>query len=348
MLKRSLNNPIIIPEDVKPSSPEFDVHYVMNCGVTRFEGDVLLLLRVAEIPKNNDPNLVLAPYFNESSGKVETKHFDKNDDRIHFGDPRFIEAPWDRILTSISHLRVARSKDGIHFDIEESPAIFPENKYEEFGIEDPRITRMGDTYYINYSCCASLGVTTCLATTKDFETFERKGVIFTPDNKDVAIFPEKINGRYYALNRPASAEYRRREIWISESDNLIHWGNHKRLLEVNTTEWDNGRIGCSSPPFLTKYGWIEIYHAADANDRYCLGALLLDKNEPLKVLAKSERPILEPAASYEKWGFYGPVVFNCGCLFEEETIKLYYGAADTCVAYAEASLEEILSGMKYY
>lgn len=346
-MKRSIYNPIIKPEDVKPSRPDFEVHYVMNCGVTRFEGDILLLLRVAEIPKNNNAHTVLAPFFNEKTGIVETKEFDKSDTTVNFNDPRFIEAPNDRILTTISHLRVARSKDGIQFNIEETPALYPANEYEEFGIEDPRITQIGDTYYINYSCCASLGVTTCLAVTKDFKQFERKGVIFTPDNKDVAIFPKEINGKYYAFNRPASAEYKRREIWISESDNLIHWGNHKRLLKVNTFDWDNGRIGCSSPPFLTESGWLEIYHAADSNDRYCLGALLLDKDDPTKVIAKSEKPILEPIASYEKWGFYGPVVFNCGCLYEQEIIKLYYGAADTCVAYAEVALSDILDGLRY-
>lgn len=339
-------NPLIKPEDVKPSRPDFEVHYVMNCGVTRFRDEVLLLLRVAEIPVNTNPDVVVAPWFNEATMQVETKAFDKHDPSIQFGDPRFIEAPWDRILTTISHLRVARSKDGIHFDIETRPALYPANKYEEFGIEDPRITKIGDTYYINYSCCASLGVTTCLATTKDFQTFERKGVIFTPDNKDVAIFPERINGKYYALNRPASAEYKRREIWISESDNLIYWGNHKQLVEVNTSDWDNGRIGCSSPPFLTDRGWLEIYHAADAGDRYCLGAMLLDKEDPTRVIAKSARPLLEPTASYEKWGFYGPVVFNCGCLYEQDKVKLYYGAADTCIAYAEFDIEEVFANMK--
>ncbi|MEL7119129.1 MAG: glycoside hydrolase family 130 protein [Bacteroidota bacterium] len=339
---RSKHNPLILPDNVKPSRDDFEVHYVMNCGVTRFEGDVLLLLRVAETPINHDPKVVLAPRFDETTGEIEIKSFDKSDDRIQFDDPRFIEAPWDRILTTISHFRVARSKDGIHFDVEDTPAMFPANKYEEFGIEDPRITLIGDTYWINYSCCASLGVTTCLASTKDFKNFERHGVIFTPDNKDVCIFPDKINGKYWAMNRPASAEYKRREMWISESVDLIGWGNHKQLVEVNQSDWDNGRIGCSSVPHLTDKGWLEIYHAADANDRYSLGAILMDKNDPSKVIAKSKKPIMEPTASYEKWGFYGPVIFNCGCLIEDDIIKLYYGAADTSVAYAEMSLSELL------
>ena len=345
---RSKQNPIILPDNVKPSREDFEVHYVMNCGVTRFEGDVLLLLRVAETPINRDPKVALAPYYNEKSGKVEVKSFDKSDGRIKFDDPRFIEAPWDRILTTISHLRVARSSDGINFNVEESPAMYPANKYEEFGIEDPRITKIGDTYYINYSCCASVGVTTCLATTRDFKNFERKGVIFTPDNKDVAIFPEKVNNKYLALCRPASAEYKKREIWISESTTLTEWGNHKQLVSVNETDWDNGRIGCSAVPFLTEKGWLEIYHAADANDRYCLGALLMDKDDPTKILGKSSKPLMEPHASYEKWGFYGPVIFLCGCLLEDGIVKLYYGAADTSVCYAEVKLEDIFSELTYY
>ena len=347
---RSPQNPLILPDVIKPSREDFEVHYTMNCGVTEFEGDVLLLLRVAETPINRDPNIVMAPYFSEATGKVEVKTFDAHDPTIDFSDPRVIEPAdkRDRILTTISHLRVARSKDGINFVVEEKPAMYPANKYEEFGIEDPRITLIDGVYYINYSCCASVGVTTCLATTTDFKTFERKGVIFTPDNKDVAIFPEKRNGKYLALCRPASAEYKKREIWISESSNLVEWGNHKQLVSVNETDWDNGRIGCSAVPFLTEKGWVEIYHAADANDRYCLGALLLDKDQPTKVIGKSFKPVMEPLASYEKWGFYGPVIFLCGCLVEGDTVKLYYGAADTSVCYAEVSLQDIFSELTYY
>ncbi len=319
----------------------------MNCGVTRFEGEVLLLLRVAEIPINDNPDVVSTIMYNAAKGDIEIINFDKNREDVNFADPRFVESPEIRILTSISHLRLARSKEGIHFDIEEEPAMFPANKYEEFGIEDPRITLIDDTYYINYSAIAPLGVTTCLATTKDFKRFERKGVIFTPDNKDIAIFPEKIKGKYWAFNRPASAEYKRREMWISQSSNLEEWGNHQLLLEVNQSDWDNGRIGCSSPPFLIDEGWLEIYHAADDNDRYCLGALLLDRNDPTRVLAKSARPIMEPVASYERWGFYGPVIFNCGCLFEDGIVKLYYGAADTSVAYAEIRMEDILAELEW-
>ena len=106
-------------------------------------------------------------------------------------------------------MRIARSKNGIDFKIEKKPAMFPENIYERFGIEDPRITRISDRYYITYSAISDItGITTCLASTDDFISFTRHGVIFLPDNKDVVIFPEKISGRYYALNRPSASEFR--------------------------------------------------------------------------------------------------------------------------------------------
>jgi beta-1,2-mannobiose phosphorylase / 1,2-beta-oligomannan phosphorylase len=350
-LVRHTKNPIITVNHVKPSSSGWKVEYVMNAGCHRVGDDVYLLLRVAETPMpDSDPNIFLAPYFSEKDNKIQYRRLEKNDKLNDFKDSRFV-LKYDnngkevlRVLTSISHLRLARSKDGINFDIEDQPALYPCNKYEEFGIEDPRITYIKEDgyYYINYSACASLGVTTNLARTKDWKNYERLGIIFTPDNKDVCIFPRKFNNKYYAMCRPASAEYRRREIWISESPDLISWGNHKLLMEVNTNDWDGGRIGCSAVPFETDKGWVEIYHAADANNRYCLGVALLDKNDPTKVIAKGKAPLMEPETDYEKYGFFGNVIFNCGVLCENGIIKIYYGAADTCMAYAEVSLDDVL------
>jgi len=344
-------NPIITAADVKPSREGWNVEYVMNAGCHRIGDEVLLLLRVAETPaKDPDENIFLAPSFSEETGDIVLRRLEKDDPLNDFGDSRYI-LRYDengkevlRVLTSISHLRIARSKDGLHFEIEDKPAMYPCNKYEEFGIEDPRITFIEDDgfYYINYSACASIGVTTNLARTKDWKNFERLGCIFTPDNKDVCIFPRKINGKYYALCRPASAEYRRREIWISESPNLTCWGNHKQLMEVNTNDWDGGRIGSSAVPFETEEGWVEIYHAADETNRYCLGVVILDKDDPTKVIAKGKAPLIEPETDYEKYGFFGNVIFNCGVLCEDGIIKIYYGAADTCMAYAEVPLQEVL------
>lgn len=215
-IKRYEKNPIITPADVKPSRPDFKVECVFNAGVIRFEGDVLLLLRVAESAISNNNEIVKVPYFDYISGKLVVIDFDKTDTSNDFRDSRLVRTPTRQYLTSISHFRIARSKDGVNFNVDEIPALVAANEYEMYGIEDPRITKIEDTYYINYSAISYVtGVTTCLVTTKDFKNFERKGVIFTPDNKDVCIFPEKINGKYYAFSRPASAEYNRRDMWIA-------------------------------------------------------------------------------------------------------------------------------------
>jgi predicted GH43/DUF377 family glycosyl hydrolase len=177
-VKRYENNPIIAVDDVKPSREGWNVEYVMNAGCHRVGDEVLLLLRVAETPeKDPDANIFLAPAYSEDFGDVVLKRLEKNDPLNDFSDSRFV-LRFDedgnevlRVLTSISHLRVARSKDGLNFEVEEKPAMYPSNKYEEFGIEDPRITFIEDDgyYYINYSACASVGVTTNLARTKDWE-----------------------------------------------------------------------------------------------------------------------------------------------------------------------------------
>lgn len=339
---RSEKNPIISPSDVKPSQEDFEVVCVFNCGVIRYEGDVLLMLRVAERPQARHANEVRTVYYGHIEGEITVKAFDKNMPGIGLEDSRYIYTPERIFLSSMSHFRIARSSNGIDFEIDEEPCMLPDNVYEMYGIEDPRITLIGDTYYINYSACSTIGgVTTCLATTKDFKTFDKKGVIFTPDNKDVAIFPEKINGKYYALNRPISAEYKLKDIWIAESPDLVCWGNHKFLMSTREGYWDDGRIGCSAVPFRTEKGWLEIYHGASKNNRYCLGASLHDLEKPWEVIARTENPIISPEADYEVNGFFGNVIFNCGVLNEDGLVKIYYGAADTFIGYAEIALQDI-------
>lgn len=309
---------------------------------------MLLLLRVAEVPVNTNPDIELVPMLDEETNVLIIKEFHKNDSSIDFSDSRFVRTQNKSYLTSISHFRIARSTDGFNFKIDEKPAMFPTNIYERFGIEDPRICFIDGKYYINYSALSNLtGVTTCLASTEDFKTFTRYGVIFTPDNKDIAIFPEKINGKYYAFNRPASAEFKTRDMWISESPDLICWGNHKRLMGARDDFWDDGRVGCSAIPFRIEEGWLEIYHGASIEDRYCLGAVLLDKDEPWKVIARTEEPVIVPETDYELHGFYGNVIFNCGVLFEDNKVKIYYGAADTCMAYADIDIKDIIHALKY-
>lgn len=342
---RSSQNPIIEPKDIKPSTSEFEVIGVFNTGVARLKDEVILLLRVAERPVSEHPEVTLASLYDTAKGKIVLKEFLKNDSNIDFSDPRLIVTPSETYLTSISHLRLARSKDGIDFKIDDTPTFAPKNDVESFGIEDPRITLIADTYYINYVAVSPFGVTTCLASTKDFNSFQRHGVIFCPDNKDVVIFPECIDGKYYALHRPVSNLFKKNEIWIARSPDLKYWGNHRYLMAPCKGLWDELKIGASAVPFKIDAGWLEIYHGVDKNNRYCLGAVLLDEKQPWKVIARSKKPIFQPETDYECEGFYGNVVFSCGLLYEADKLKIYYGAADTTVCYAEIPVEDVLENL---
>jgi len=342
---RSPRNPIIVPKDVILSRSDFEIVGVFNAGVARFQDQVILLLRVAERPINKNPDITLTAVYDVAKRDFVLKKFSKNDPEIDFSDPRLIITPSGTYLTSISHLRLARSTDGISFDIEQTPTIAPANDYETFGLEDPRITPVDGTYYITYVAVSPLGVTTCLASTKDFKSFERYGVIFCPDNKDVVLFPEKTGDKYYALHRPVSPLFEKHEIWLAQSPNLLCWGNHRRLMGPRAGYWDDIKVGASAVPFKIKQGWLEIYHGADRNNRYCLGAVLLDSHQPWKVLARSQKPILQPQADYEIEGFFGNVVFSCGLLYEDEKLGIYYGVADTDVCFAELPLQDVLESL---
>lgn len=342
---RSPHNPIIGPKDVKPSKEEYEVIGVFNAGVTRFEDQVVLLLRVAERPISVHPDMVLAGVYDVDHGDIVLKEFSKNDPANDFSDPRLITRPTETYLTSISHLRLARSADGINFDIEDTPALGPANDVESFGIEDPRISLIDGTYYITYVAVCPHGVTTCLVSTKDFKSLKRHGIIFCPENKDVMLFPERIDGKYYALHRPVSPLFKRQDIWIAESPDMICWGNHRPLLAPDEDCWDHVKVGASAVPIKIAHGWLEIYHGVGRDNRYCLGAVLLDADRPWKVIARAKEPIFEPQTDYEISGFYGNVIFTCGLLFEQDKLKIYYGAADTVICYAELPVQDVFESL---
>jgi len=340
---RAPENPIIGLNDVKPSREDFEVIGVFNAGVARYGEEVILLMRVAERPVNDDPQHVLTAVFDAEHHQVVTKSFARDDPENDFSDPRLIVRSGRTYLTSISHLRLARSRDGVHFDIDEKPSLAAANAYETFGVEDPRITQIDETYYIQYVAVAPRGVTTCLVSTRDFQSYQHQGVIFHPENKDVAIFPKRIGGRYYALHRPHSPLFGKNDMWIAESPDLRCWGNHRHLMGLRDGAWDETRIGAGAVPFRVDEGWLEIYHGADRHDRYCLGAVLLDARSPWKILSRSSRPIFEPETPYEQAGFFGHVVFTCGLLFEDNLLTLYYGAADSVICYAELPLADVMA-----
>jgi predicted GH43/DUF377 family glycosyl hydrolase len=344
-------NPLITPKDVPPYHEGFEVIGTFNAGVAKFQDEIILLLRVAERPVSHDENIVKAPVFDPDTRSIEIHEFRKDDPKYDFSDPRLIRyASTEQFayLTSLSYLRIARSKDGRHFTVEDKPFVYPSTKLETFGIEDPRITLIDDTYYIYFSAVSPNGVGEVMVSTRDFQQVTHHGMIFAPENKDVIIFPEKINGKYYALHRPVPKSTGTPEIWIAESDNLLYWGNHQFLLGLREGKWDSGRIGGGAVPIKTDRGWLELYHGASEDDRYCMGAVLLDLQDPTKVIARSDTPILEPEEDYETDGFFGNVVFSCGVIVEGDIVKMYYGAADTSMACAELRLSEILDSLIYF
>lgn len=338
-------NPIISVSQIKPSRPDFEVIGVFNAGTAMLGDEIILLLRVSERPVNKDENYVLSAVYDVNVKDLVIKKFNKNDENHFFGDPRIISSGGTNYLTSMSHLIVAKSKNGYDFTIKDEPALFALNEYETFGIEDPRITFIDGQYYITYVAVSDFGVVTALAKTQDFKYFERLGNIFAPDNKDVVIFPEKIGGRYYALHRPSTSVSGKPEMWIASSPDLISWGDHKRIAGLREDKFDNGRLGAGAVPFKTEYGWVEIYHGASKDNRYCLGTMLLDLNEPWKVIKRCVKPLVEPDETYEKRGFFGNVVFSCGLIRSGDSIKIYYGASDECVAVVDMDINDIMNNL---
>lgn len=264
------------------------------------------------------------------------------------GNLRMANEGYIDFLAQISHLRVARSSDGVNFTIDEMPAIAPHTDMEEYGVEDARATFIDGEWHITYVSVSRWGITTSLATTTDFRSFERHGVIFLPDHKDVVIFPEKVGGRYVALTRPMPQSFSRIcGIWIAFSDDLRSWGGHETLCLPRPDYWDELRTGGSAVPFRVDDGWLELYHGVDRDSRYAMGALLLDADDPRKVLARSAQPILEPVETFERTGLFNETIFSCGHVdLGDGRIRMYYGAADSVVAAADFDVRDIVSSLE--
>lgn len=243
---------------------------------------------------------------------------------------------------------LARSPDGFKFTVDDFPVMWPVEsgpmaRYETHGIEDPRITLMDGIYYLLYTAYGDLGPTVALATTTDFQSFERHGLINMPLSKNAALFPKKIGGRYCRFDRATGGGG---SIWVSYSEDLKYWGDHQVVMAPRSGHWDCTRIGAGAPPIETPQGWLEIYHGVKdtcAGPIYRLGAVLLDLEDPSKVLGRSLIPVLMPREMYERIGDIGNVVFSCGVIPEADgSVKVYYGAADTCICLAIGKIDELI------
>jgi predicted GH43/DUF377 family glycosyl hydrolase len=251
-----------------------------------------------------------------------------------------------------SHLCAARSSNGIDgwvIDREPTLKADPEGHPEElWGIEDPRITFVPELgkYAVAYTAFTREGPGVALALTDDFRSFERCGLVMQPDDKDAALFPRRIQGRFALLHRPSNDTGA--HIWISYSPDLSNWGHHKLILPARKgAYWDANKVGLSPPLIETDRGWLMIYHGVRrtaSGSLYRLGLALLDLEDPERCLLRGDSWIFGPETAYEKNGDVGNVAFPCGTTLADDgdTLRIYYGAADTCIALATASLRELL------
>jgi predicted GH43/DUF377 family glycosyl hydrolase len=342
--KRNKLNPILRPEDIQPSIDGMKIECLLNPGFFRFKNLLWLLIRVAERPVQ-EQGMISFPILTKEG--FEIKRFRNDDPELDASDPRIIRYKGQQYLTTLSHLRLVCSADGVHFHEPEGYApIFGEGDQETFGIEDCRVTKMEDGFHLCYTKVAPEGVGVGYMFTKDWKKFDRRGMIFPPHNKDCALFSEKINGKFYALHRPSSPELGGNYIWLAESPDLRHWGNHQCIATTRENSWDSARLGAGAEPIKTSEGWLAIYHGATEDHRYCLGALLLDINDPSCVKARSVLPIMEPLAKYEKTGFFGNVVFTNGQILRGDILTIYYGASDEVICMAEFQVSKILASLK--
>jgi predicted GH43/DUF377 family glycosyl hydrolase len=347
MAQRADQNPILRPGDLTPSIEGATVECLLNPGAFRYQGRVGLLMRVAErMDQKPGECSTLVADANAPHG-VRIVTFATDDPKLNTTDPRVLTYDGTPYLTTLSHLRLAWSDDGINFSPEATPCLTGYGELETFGIEDCRVTQIEGTYYLTYSAVSENGVGVALQTTTDWNTFTRYGLIFPPHNKDCTLFDRKIAGKFAALHRPVGDDVGGPFIWYATSPDLIHWGEHTCVARTRAGAWDCQRIGAGAAPIRTDRGWLEIYHGCNHDSRYCLGALLLDLKDPTRVLARSATPIMEPLADYEQEGFFGNVVFTNGHLVDGDTITLYYGASDTVICRATLSIADILTSLTF-
>jgi predicted GH43/DUF377 family glycosyl hydrolase len=292
-----------------------------NSGMPRFEGNPIL----KPIPEHSwESKLVFNPAMFELG------------DRVHF----IYRAMGDDM---VSRLGYASSNDGQYIDERiDHPVFEPENPSEVRGVEDPRVTVYGDRCYMTYTAygqTAQIGITSIKSKDvleKNWYWSERTFPFPGVTNKDSALFPVKVRGKFVLFHRIEP------NLCIAFSDDMRNWNDSRIVMTPRENSWDSIKVGIAGPPIEIEEGWLQIYHGVDQNKVYRLGALLLEKDNPEKILYRSEAPLFEPQMDYERNGFVPNVVFSCGAIRRGNEVLISYGAADTVVSVSKFSLDEIL------
>lgn len=243
---------------------------------------------------------------------------------------------------SVSAIGYAVSTDGVSFARFDKPVFTGVGRQEAWGVEDPRVTRIDDTYYMVYTAFGGRNwydYRPALCTSRNLVHWEEHRVLLDEPNKDAALFPERIGGRYVLLHR------REPHIWIAFSWDLVNWTDHQIIMRTLPGGWESTKIGSAGPPHKTAAGWVLFYHGVDASRVYRLGVALLDRNDPTKVLARQATPILEPETAWERHGLVPEVVFSCGSVERDGAYFVYYGGGDSCIGVAAVDKHALLADL---
>lgn len=321
LVTRYENNPVLAGTDVP-----YQADTVFNAGVIKWQGKYVMVFR-------NDYGYISGGRFSGTSIGLTT------------------------------------SPDGIHWTVMSEPcfdgkkpeiqALFDLHEGEILRCYDPRLAVIEDAVYMTFAVDTRHGLRGGIAKTTDFVNFEIVS-LSVPDNRNMVLFPEKIGGKYMRLERPMPVYSRGRDrfdIWLSESPDLVYWGRSTMLAGVEDFPYANDKVGPGAPPVKTEKGWLVFTHGVDLDPergkngwedtwkkRYCAGVMLLDLEDPRKVLGIYRKPLLAPETVYEKdEGFRTNVIFPTGAILEDNgEVKIYYGAADTVIALATANVNDLI------
>lgn len=315
VVRRYEHNPILTPDQV-PYKPAL----VFNAGVCKYNGKYVMVFR-------ND-------YGNPETKVLEPHH--------------------------TTNLGLAYSDDGIHWDVQPEPCLQIHDE-EIVRVYDPRLTVIDGKCYMCFAVDTLHGIRGGIAVTEDFRRFDILSMS-VPDNRNMVLFPERIGDKFVRLERPFTVYSRggvdRFDLWMSDSPDLKYWGNAKLVLAVEQVPFANDKIGPAAPPVRTKHGWLTLFHAVDLDvsrgkngwedswkKRYTVGIMLLDLEQPHKIIGMSKEPLMAPEASYEvSGGFRNHVIFPGGMILEESgEVKIYYGAADAVECLATAHVDDLVA-----
>ncbi|GAB4232180.1 MAG: glycoside hydrolase family 130 protein [Acidobacteriota bacterium] len=342
---------ILWPSEISPSLPGWEVVGAFNPGAAKLGSRTVLLVRVAERPQAEKSGWTGLPRWDITRGLVVDWF---RDSELEWLDPRVVRlrTSGELRLTSVSHLRAFDSPDGVTNWRPLPFEIRPEFEWEEYGVEDARITPTSEGFLITYVAVSRHGAATALAVSEDLRSCRKQGIIFPPENKDVVIFPSRFSGAYLALHRPNPAtHFRPPEIWLARSPDLKAWGQHEPFW-FGRAAWESGRIGAGTPPLRLGDHWLVLYHGnrrpeqpGEVGDYYGAG-LLLDARDPSRVTHYSPEPLLVPSEPWECEGFVPRVVFPTGIVASGDTLLVYYGAADTVCGVVRWNAQSLLDQLR--